>query len=116
MVAVAFLLSYVGTMPLDGSHGSLLDLEIPLRGVMFFAGYLLLWHLVLRSNGLYRSYRLSSASGELRNLGQATLVAVAVLVPVDALAGFEEVSPKFFVSFARLAFLALFFERRTARL
>ncbi|MFN8602971.1 MAG: sugar transferase [Candidatus Binatia bacterium] len=116
MVAVAFLLSYAGTMRIDAGYGSLLDLEIPLRHVVVFAGYLALWHLVLRANGLYRSYRLSSSAGELRNVGQATLVAVAALLPLDALAGFEEVSPKFLVTFAGVAFLGLFFERRFVRL
>jgi exopolysaccharide biosynthesis polyprenyl glycosylphosphotransferase len=93
----------------------ILEIRIQVHNFLFVAAYIGLWHVVLRSRGLYGSYRLSAAARELRDLGTAVLVAVAPLAAFGQLLRFEYTTPAFLIVFASLSFSALGAERRLLR-
>ncbi|HSQ01046.1 MAG TPA: hypothetical protein VL049_27810, partial [Candidatus Dormibacteraeota bacterium] len=92
-----------------------LEMRVSIRNLLALLAYLALWHGILRAVGLYRSYRLSAASRELRDI--ATAVGFGVL-PLAALMPFgwvSHVTPSFVLAFALLAFVGLSAERRLLR-
>ena len=113
VTAVAFpVVVRFGTMRID--VGLLLDLRDPAAARRRLR-YLALWHLVSARTGssLVPAVELGRRAAQ-RRTGD---VRGRSLLPLDALAGFEEVSPGFLgVTFAGVAFLGLFFERRFVRL
>ena len=90
-------------------------MRIQLKNVLFLGAYLLLWHFVLRSCGLYRSYRLSGVSCELRDLSITVAVGVGILMPLAPLFRLSFVSISFLLTFAAVAFVSLGVERRMLR-
>ncbi len=118
VVVTAMLILAVGVTSHAGGIKSwitVLELKVAVGNVLFVAIYIACWHFVLRSLGLYRSYRLSPASRESRDLGLAVLIAIAPLVPADLIFKFEYVSSQFLTAFGCFAFLGLATERRILR-
>jgi exopolysaccharide biosynthesis polyprenyl glycosylphosphotransferase len=92
-----------------------LQMRVKLTNALFVAAYFAFWHFVLRGSGLYRSYRLSAASRELRDVGVAVAVSVAPLVACGPLFQFYAVTLPFLAVFGLLAFVGLGLERRILR-
>ena len=90
----------------------LLEMRLSLGNVLVFAVYLVAWHFVLKLRGLYKSYRLSPASRELRDIGIAVLISVA---PAALTVALGWVSQRFFVILAVGTFTGLAVERRCLR-
>lgn len=98
-----------------GGWVELLEMRIQLKNALFVAAYLGVWHFVLRRCELYRSYRLSGASRELRDIGVAVLIATSPLVALTPLFDFHYVTVPFLLAFGALTFIALGVERRLLR-
>src|SRR5262249_60990730 len=81
IIAFGFALSVASELRPELSL-SVLELRIRVGNIVFLAGFLGYCHLVMRSLGLYRSYRLTSVSREWRDL--AWVVLAATLVPFAA--------------------------------
>ena len=116
VVAVVFVGAVALATPEKDDWLTILNMRVRLGNVLFVMGYLGYWHLILRSFGLYRSYRLSPSSREWRDLGAAVLVAS---IPIWALSGFlhfDYATHLFLPAFTGLAFVGLGFERRLFRL
>lgn len=94
---------------------SVLEMRLSLRHFLVAGAYLVAWHFILKVRGLYKSYRLSPASRETRDLGIAVMIAVAPLAVLRMIPGAEYVSEKFLLSFALLSFVTLAVERRMLR-
>lgn len=117
VVMCSFLFAFGATGGATGLRTwlQLLEMRIQIINVLVMGGYLLLWHIVLRSCGLYRSYRLSGISRELRDILVATLVGVALLAPTHVLLHLEFVTVPFLLTFCGIAFVGLSLERRILR-
>jgi exopolysaccharide biosynthesis polyprenyl glycosylphosphotransferase len=101
--------------PSPESWAEVLSLRISVENFLFMLVYLAYWHFVLRGTGLYRSYRLSAAKRELRDLATATAVAVIPLPLVAPLFDFEYVTAPFLAVFALSTFVGLGVSRRALR-
>ncbi|MGH7788237.1 MAG: sugar transferase [Candidatus Binatia bacterium] len=95
--------------------GGLLEQSLSLRELLFVGLYLVYWHIALASSGLYGSYRLSTATRELRDLAVAAALAVAPLPPLAALLGYAQVDAPFTFGFWALTVVALTAGRRLLR-
>jgi exopolysaccharide biosynthesis polyprenyl glycosylphosphotransferase len=117
VVTLSFVFAFFATGGATGPDSwlQLLQMRIQVINELFMAGYLLLWHFILRSYGLYRSYRLSGISRELRDIGAAVLVAAGCLAPAQVLFGFEFMTIPFLLALAIVAFVGLGVERRFVR-
>ncbi|MFQ5667101.1 MAG: sugar transferase [Candidatus Binatia bacterium] len=117
VVTGSFIVAVAASGGATGVSGWLevLQMRIQFKNVLFVAVYLALWHVVLRCCDLYRSYRLSGISRELRDLGTAVAIATAPLVPLTPVFHFHYVTAPFLAAFAGLAFLGLSIERRVLR-
>jgi exopolysaccharide biosynthesis polyprenyl glycosylphosphotransferase len=82
-----------------------LAMRIRLGNLLLFAGFLLVWHVILDAFGVYRSKRLTSRRSESAGIVGATIVGSAVVYLLSLLSG---------VSLVRGAFLPLFFAAVTA--
>ncbi len=94
---------------------NVLELRVSVRNLFALLAYLALWHGVLRSAGLYESYRLSAASREVRDIAVAVGLAVVPLIVLIPLERVSHVKPPFVLAFALLAFVGLAAERRLLR-
>jgi len=115
IVAAAFLSAAALAAPGNDDWFTILDLRLPVRSVLFVAGYLAYCHFVFHGFRLYRSYRLSPSSREWYDLAWAVLTAT---VPLWALADpfrFQFATRTFLPLFAGLAFCGLGAERRLLR-
>jgi exopolysaccharide biosynthesis polyprenyl glycosylphosphotransferase len=92
-----------------------LSIRLSLGNLFVLLGYLLLWHGALRACGLYRSYRLSSASRELRDLGSAAALALFPLAALGPLADIDLLGGPFLLIFAGLSVGGLWVTRRVLR-
>src|SRR2546430_12633983 len=104
VVAAASLSAAALAAPGNDDWFTILDLRLPVRSVLFVAGYLAYCHFVFHGFRLYRSYRLSPSSREWYDLAWAVLTATG---PLGALADpfrFQFGTPTFLPLFARLAF------------
>jgi exopolysaccharide biosynthesis polyprenyl glycosylphosphotransferase len=117
VVVVTFALAVIASIePLNPlSWTEVLEIRIKLQNVLFLLVYVGYWHFVLKSCGLYRSYRLSAAARELRDLAMAVLIGVAPLAPLGPLLHFDYVGYGFLLQFTLAATLALSIERRSLR-
>jgi exopolysaccharide biosynthesis polyprenyl glycosylphosphotransferase len=115
VVAMAMLCAFVATADLATVQGALLDLRFSVRDILSLGGYLAAWYFVLQSNGVYRSYRLSRASKEIRDIGRSVVVATALLLPATLLTGEEALRPPLIVVFGVFEFSGLVCERRILR-
>ncbi len=118
IVAVSFCIALAVSLTPPTSLPDLvtvLEMRIKLQNLVFAAAYIAFWHFVLHTRGLYRSYRLSAASRELRDLGIAVLIAIAPLVLLAPIYRFAYVTREFLVIFGGLAFIGLGGERRVLR-
>ena len=117
VVTASFLgaLAATHTFPYVHDWPHLLEMRISLVNVLFMVAYLGLWHAVLRTCGLYHSYRLAPASREFRDLGVAVLMATVPLVVLSAFSKFHDFTPSFLMTFFTIAFIALGLERRFLR-
>ncbi len=117
VVIAAF--SFALALTVDSGSGTswkaLLEMRVSIQNAMFVAAYLGAWHFVLKAFGLYRSYRLSPASRESKDVAFACLVATAPLVPFDLLLDFEYVNSLFLSAFGSFTFVTLILERRLLR-
>ena len=116
VVAASFILALAVATPGKDDVFTILEMRIALRNVIFMVGYLGFWHLILRSFGLYRSYRLSPNSREWRDLGAAVLVSMTPMWGLADLLRFDYVTPTFLAAFTSLAFCGLGTERRFFRI
>jgi exopolysaccharide biosynthesis polyprenyl glycosylphosphotransferase len=114
-VTASFVIAVAATAPDTGGWLRVLEMRIKLQNVFFVAAYLGLWHVVLNGCGLYRSYRLSTPTRELRDLGSAVLIAIAPLALLAELLHFQYVTTPFFLTFASVAFVAVGLQRRVLR-
>lgn len=92
-----------------------LQMQVTVSHVLIIGAYLMLWHVVLNVRGLYRSYRLSPVSRELRDLLAAIGIATAPLAIAGSLLGFEAITGRFVVAFVASTVVALGFGRRSLR-
>jgi exopolysaccharide biosynthesis polyprenyl glycosylphosphotransferase len=115
VIAAAFATSLRIVEPAAAQWGSVLEVRIRLASTIIFAGYLGLWHLVLRLFGLYRSYRLSPGAREWKDLGKAVVVGVMPLVVLREALGATFANGVFLGSFVVLTFAGLGVERRLLR-
>jgi len=92
-----------------------LEMRVKLQNALFVAAYFAFWHFMLRGAGLYRSYRLSAASRELRDIAVAVAASVAPLVLFGPLFNLYAINLPFLAIFGPLAFVGLGLERRLLR-
>jgi exopolysaccharide biosynthesis polyprenyl glycosylphosphotransferase len=98
-----------------GSWLAILEMRVSVGNALFGAAYLLFWHLVLEVCGLYRSYRLSPTSRELRDLCVAVAIGTAPLVPLGIVFHLASVNQHFLLAFPLLTLAGLGLERRLLR-
>jgi len=91
---------------------AILEMRLSLGNVLVFAIYIVAWHFILKVRGLYKSYRLSPASRELRDIGIAVLIGAA---PVALAVILGSLSERFLVALALCIFVGLAVERRCLR-
>jgi exopolysaccharide biosynthesis polyprenyl glycosylphosphotransferase len=116
VVTAALVTAVAASDPAGWSGWSgLLDLRLPLGNVLAVLVYLAFWHLVLRSSGLYGSYRLSAAAREVRDLAVVVAAAVVPIALAIPLARIDALTPAFVAWFSVLAFGGLAVERRVLR-
>ncbi|HVN87203.1 MAG TPA: sugar transferase [Candidatus Binatia bacterium] len=117
MVVLSLLISIAATGGARDLSGSLdiLEVRVSIRNLLFTAVYLGFWHGVLRSRGLYQSYRLSAAARELRDLSLAVITGVLPLVPAAVLFHFQFATVDFLFFFSGATLIALILERRALR-
>jgi exopolysaccharide biosynthesis polyprenyl glycosylphosphotransferase len=117
VVITSFIVAVAATGEATDIHGwlAVLQMRIQLKNVLFVAAYIVLWHLVLRRCHLYRSYRLSGISRELRDIGIAVAIATLPLLPMTPLFRFNYVTVPFLLMFGAMAFVGLSLERRILR-
>lgn len=117
VVAVAF----VGSLSADQAGGywrawwNVLEMRFSILNLLGMLAYLGVWHLTLKACGLYRSYRLSAASRELRDVATAAAVAILPLVLFMPFSSFAFLVPRFALIFAVAAIAGLWLERRLLR-
>jgi exopolysaccharide biosynthesis polyprenyl glycosylphosphotransferase len=92
-----------------------LALRISIAAALAAAAYFALWHVTLSTCGLYRSYRLSAATRELRDLGAAVAIATLPLAGLALGGAVPAITPPGALTFAALAFIGLVLERRLLR-
>jgi exopolysaccharide biosynthesis polyprenyl glycosylphosphotransferase len=95
---------------------SVLELRIQVGNILVLAGFLGYCHLLMRTLGLYRSYRLTSIARELRDLAWVVIAATIPLVVVGRLMEFDYATTSFAPTFAVFTFIALALERRGFRI
>lgn len=116
LAACLVLAGMMATGGADLAHwAAILGKSVPLHEVLLSALYVLFWHIVLRSCGLYRSYRLSASSRELRDLATAVLIGLVPLAVYETLLAQGGTGSAFFASFGAFAFVGLATERRVLR-
>ncbi len=115
IVAAAFLSAAALAAPGNDDWFTILDLRLPVRSVLFVAGYLAYCHFVFHGFRLYRSYRLSPSSREWYDLAWAVLAATVPLWAFADLLHFEFATRTFLPAFAGLAVGGLGAERRLLR-
>ncbi|MBI3768493.1 MAG: sugar transferase [Deltaproteobacteria bacterium] len=101
--------------PYTHAWRSPLQMEVTVSHVLLAGAYLLLWHVVLNLRGLYRSYRLSPVSRELRDLLATIAIATAPLAVAASLLDFRTITPRFLVAFVAATIVGLGFGRRLMR-
>jgi len=100
-----------GSLELSG----LLEQSLSLREILLLTCYLLYWHIALASSGLYGSYRLATATRELRDIAVAGALAAAPLTQLAAMLGYPRVGIAFVAFFWALAVASLALGRRLLR-
>jgi exopolysaccharide biosynthesis polyprenyl glycosylphosphotransferase len=115
VVAVSLTVCVTLATPEQLTWMQVLNLKVRLGNVLFVIVYLAYWHVVLRSFGLYRSYRLSPSSREWRDLATAVVVASVPLWLSGDFFRFEYATPTFFGMFLAVTLIALGAERRAFR-
>src|SRR5262249_59207223 len=116
VIAAIFIVALAVAIAGNDKWLTILEMRVGDRHGIFMVGYLGFWHLILRSFGLYRSYRLSPNSREWRDLGAAVLVSTIPLWGLADMFRFEYVTPTFLAAFTPLAFCGLGSERRMFRI
>ena len=111
--AVAVVIAEGGLRPTLWQE--VLAIRLSFGNVLLLLAYLGFWHMTLRACGLYRSYRLASASREFRDLGAATAVALLPLAALAPVAGVDVVAGPFLVVFGSGAMLGLWVTRPLLR-
>lgn len=101
--------------PYASAWRSPLQMEVTVSHVLLIVAYLVLWHVVLNVRGLYRSYRLSPVSRELRDLLAAIAIATAPLAVAGAFHDFELITGRFLTGFIASTVVFLGFGRRAMR-
>jgi exopolysaccharide biosynthesis polyprenyl glycosylphosphotransferase len=76
-----------------------LSMRIKVENVAVFACFLLVWHLVFSSFGLYSTKRLSSRWAEVLDVAKATTLACAIVFAVAMLRRIQMVTPLFILTF-----------------
>src|SRR5260221_10540312 len=116
VVACLVLAATIGAPePYASAWRSPLQMQVTVSHVLLMGAYLLFWHIVLNVRGLYRSYRLSPVSRELRDLLAAIAIASAPLAIAGSLLGFEAISGRFLTAFVASTVVFLGFGRRLMR-
>jgi exopolysaccharide biosynthesis polyprenyl glycosylphosphotransferase len=117
VVGLAFVaaVSVVATGGYWQGWWDVLEMRFSLLNVLGMLAYLAVWHFALLGCGLYRSYRLSAASRELRDLGVALMVAIIPLVVLIPLRRFAFLDASFVLMFGVATFVGLSVERRLLR-
>src|SRR5688572_16982115 len=86
---------------------SVMQMRVTVQNAIFVAAYLAAWHMLLKSLGLYRSYRIAPASREVGAIGMAVVIGVLPLVPAGQALDFQYVTDRFILAFTSLSFLGL---------
>src|SRR5262249_40161684 len=79
VITLAFVLAVMTQLHQPQPWVRLLEMRIQVQNVLFLLVFLCYCHLLLRSLGLYRSYRLTSVSREWRDLAGVAVVAAMSL-------------------------------------
>ena len=114
VVVAAFVLSLIASQEQDSL--SILEVRVKAINFLFMTLYVAYAHVVFHSFGLYRSYRLSPSSRELRDLVSAVLVIAVPIMLLRHPFGFEFATAEFFAIFVVGAALLLGAERRLLRI
>lgn len=116
VVTVCFLFALtVAAGGADTGWLEVLEMRVKLQNLLFGVAYLGLWHISLRTRGLYRSYRLSTPTRELRDISAAVALATLPLIVVAPLLRFEYANQLFFAVFVCTTLFGLGAERRLLR-
>src|SRR5512143_3224191 len=111
LCSLAGALALTTGMPLTG----LLERSLSLGEVLLLALYLLYYHVALATAGLYGSYRLASASRELRDIAFAAGLACAPVPLLGSLLGYQRIGAAFAVTLWALSVIAVAVGRRLLR-
>jgi exopolysaccharide biosynthesis polyprenyl glycosylphosphotransferase len=111
LASVTLALALIGGLPLAG----LLQRSLSLGEFLLLALYVVYWHVALATAGLYGSYRLASASRELRDLACAAALASAPVPLLGTLLGYQRIDLAFAVALWALSVMLLATGRRLLR-
>jgi exopolysaccharide biosynthesis polyprenyl glycosylphosphotransferase len=92
-----------------------LTMRVKVENLALFIGFLILWHLVFKSVGLYQSKRLSNRMSEVRDVLKATLMGTAILGVVARLFSIEMVDTLFMMYFLSISTLLTVISRLALR-
>ena len=109
--SLALALALGGELPLAG----LLQRSLSLGEFLLLALYLVYWHVALATAGLYGSYRLASASRELRDVACAAALASAPVPLLGTVLGYQRIGVAFAVTLWALSVMLLAMGRRLLR-
>jgi exopolysaccharide biosynthesis polyprenyl glycosylphosphotransferase len=109
--SLVLALALIGGLPLDG----LLQRSLSLGEVLLLAAYLFYWHVALATAGLYGSYRLATASRELRDIAFAAALACFPVPLLGTLLGYQRIHFSFAVALWALSVMLLASGRRLLR-
>ena len=116
VITVAFVLAVMTQLHQPQPWVSLFEMRIQVQNVLFLLVFLCYCHLLLRSLGLYRSYRLTAVSREWRDLAGVAVVAAMSLYLSGRVLGFNYAKAEFGPAVACMIFIGLAIERRAFRL
>ncbi len=116
VITATFVLAVVSQLHQEQPWVSLLEMRIQVQNVLFLVAFLGYCHLMMRTLGLYRSYRLTSVAREWRDLAGVAVASAIPLYAAGRLMDFDYATPSFGPAFACMTFIALALERRAFRI
>lgn len=111
VIAAAFTVGLCFALPTE-RVGDLLAMQVRLGDFLATCGYLVYWHLLLSSFGLYRSHRLAPVSREWRDVLSAVALGAAPIAFLAPPLGLSVLGSEFLAAFVGTAAIGLLAERR----
>src|SRR5271154_3777002 len=107
MLAFGAAALWVASADQHVSLGEFLSLRVKLSNCVIFAGFLLVWHCMLRLCGLYRSKSLSTNEMAILQVSKATALCTALLAASQPLFSISIVTSRFLVLFCAFSTILL---------